>query len=388
MVSPEGGFYSAEDADSEGMEGKFYAWTEDDIRENLAGEDADLAVRLFNIAKPGNFEDEATHRKTGANILHLKKPLSEFTDDLGISEADLNRRFQTMRQKLFSIREKRIHPHKDDKILTDWNGLMIAALAKGSQIFEESGYSQAAKKTADFILDRMRAPEGGLLHRYRNDEAAISGHLDDYAFMIWGLIELYEATFEPRYLKAAMEHNTYMLAHFWDDKNGGFFFTPDNGETLIIRKKEIYDGAMPSGNAVAMHNLLRLSRITADASLDERAARINRAFSEHIRQYPSGHTHFLVSVDYAIGPSYEVVVVGAPEASDTSEMLRSIRNAFIPNRVVIFRTLEKASKEIEEIAPFIKSHVSSDGKATAYVCIGNACCSPTTDIDEMLELLK
>jgi uncharacterized protein YyaL (SSP411 family) len=388
MTAPTGGFYSAEDADSEGVEGKFYVWTEAEIRKVLTEKEADFLIELFNVEKEGNFLEEATGKKTGANILHLKKSLSETASDLKMSEQDLQDRLAPARDKLFTAREKRIHPNKDDKVLTDWNGLMIAALAKGSRAFGEPRYAQAAKKALDFILDQMRKPDGRLLHRYRDGQAGIPANVDDYAFLIWGLIELYETTFDGYYLETALKLNEEMLKHFWDEKSGGLFFTPDDGEALIVRKKEIYDGAVPSGNAVAMLNLLRLARLTANTHLEDRAMEIGRAFSKAVKQFPSGYTQFLVALDFAIGPSYEVVIVGNAEADDTKEMLKALRNRFIPNKVTLFRPTDMKSPHIDKLAEYIKYQVGLDGKATAYVCTNFACKEPTTKVDKMLELIK
>lgn len=218
-----------------------------------------------------------------------------------MSEQVLRDRLESSRQKLFTAREKRIHPHKDDNVLSDWNGLMIAALAKGSRAFGKIRYAEAAKKAVDFIFGQMRNPDGLLLHRYRDGQAGITANLDDYAFLIWGLIELYEATFDVKHLRMVIELNDHVMKHFWDEKAGGAF-TPDDGEKRIIRKKEIHDGAIPSGNAVAMLNLLRLSRFIANSHLEERAGQIGRTFSEVIKQFPSGYPRFLTGLDFGIGP--------------------------------------------------------------------------------------
>jgi uncharacterized protein YyaL (SSP411 family) len=234
----------------------------------------------------------------------------------------------------------------------------------------------------------MRKPNGRLLHRYRDGQAGITANVDDYAFLVWGLIELYEATFDAHYLETALKLNEEMLKHFWDDKSGGLFFTPDDGEALIVRKKEIYDGAVPSGNAVAMLNLLRLARFTANTHLEEKAMEIGRAFSKAVKQLPSGYTQLLVAADFGIGPSYEVVIVGRSEADDTKEMLKALRSRFIPNKVALFRPTEKESPHIDELAEYIKYQVSLNGKATAYVCMNFACKEPTTEVSKMLGLIK
>jgi uncharacterized protein YyaL (SSP411 family) len=388
MTSPEGGFYSAEDADSEGVEGKFYVWTEEEIRRHFEKDEADFIIRLFNIDKDGNFSDEATGKKTGANILHLRKPYAEIAADFKITPEALEDRVAKVRSRLFEIREKRVHPYKDDKILTDWNGLMIAALALGSRLLDDPVYSKAAKHGADFVLEQMRGQDGRLLHRYREGEAKITAHLDDYVFFVWGLIELYEATFDARFLKTALELNETMLKHYWDEKAGGFFFTPDDGEKLIVRKKEIYGGPVPSGNAMALFNLLRLARFTGRTDLEKKASMIDNAFSDQILQSPAGFTQFLSALDFGIGPSYEVVIVGPEGTKETADMIHALNNHYIPNKVVLFRPSDQESPEIDTLSPFIKNQVSMDGKATAYVCLNHACLKPTTSIKEMLDMLK
>jgi len=388
MRAPEGAFYSAEDADSEGEEGKFYLWKEEEIRQILDRRDADLVISVFNVERSGNFKEETNARKSEANILHIKKPLSKIASELKMPVKNLENRITSARERLFEAREQRIHPHKDDKILTDWNGLMIAAFAQGARVLGKATYADEARRAADFILGQMRTADGRLLHRYRDGDARIAANLNDYSFFIWGLIELYEATFETQYLERALELNRDMLAHFWDESAGGLFFTPEDGERLIVRKKEVYDGALPSGNSVALYNLLRLARVTGDVSLDEKAARIVKAFSGHVAQFPSGYTQFLISIDFGIGPSYEAVIAGAPGAVDTIEMLRAINIRYIPNLVVIFRPSDQKSPDIDKVAGFIRNYVSIEGKATAYVCLRNMCKAPTTDIEEMLELLK
>jgi len=388
MTAPEGGFYSAEDADSQGEEGKFYLWTEEEIRQVLGSEEADLILKVFNIEKNGNFMEQATGKRAGANILHLRKSLTEIASELKMSEQGLQKHLETARQKLFTYREKRIHPHKDDKILTDWNGLMIAAFAKGARVFDEPRYAEAAKATVDFILKNMRKSDGRLLHRYRDGQAALPAQVDDYAFLIWGMLELYETIFEVRYLQTALDLNRDLIEHFWDDNNGGFYFVADDGENLLVRQKEIYDGAIPSGNSVEMLNLLRLGRITANYDFEEKAARIGRAFSRNVKQSPSAYTQLMVAGDFGVGPSYEVVIAGNSQAKDTKEMLKAIRTQFIPNKVVILRPTEQESPDIDRLAEFTKSQASIDGRATAYVCLNYNCKFPTTDITKMLDLLN
>jgi len=381
-----GGFYSAEDADSEGEEGKFYLWDFTEILEVLTPEKADILVNAFNIKKNGNFTDETTGGKSGRNILHLTKPLEKIAPELGIDESELRTRLESIRQELLVHREKRTRPHKDDKILTDWNGLMIAALAKGGRILDESEYTHAAIRAVDFIFGNLIGQDGCLLHRYRDGDAGLTGNLDDYAFLINGLLELYETTYQIEFLNRALKLNHYLVEHFWDDTNGGFYFTGDNETDLLVRQKEIYDGAVPSGNSVAMLNLIRLGRITADSDLEQKAALTGKCFYENVATMPSGYTQLLIAVDFAVGPSYEVVITGDSRTSDTREMLKAVQQEFLPNKVVIFNPAETSLSGIKDIAPYVKNHFTVDGKATAYVCSNYKCKLPTTDVSTMMSL--
>lgn len=387
MTSPDGGFYSAQDADSEGEEGKFYLWSEKEIRKVLSKQDAELVIKVFNVEKDGNFIDLLEDQKTGQNILHLTKLPTTLAEELDIAESDLRSQLSSIRSKLFDHRSKRTHPYKDDKILTDWNGLMIAALAKAAATFDQPQYAKAARRAADFILQQMRKSNGRLLHRYRTGQAGISANVDDYAFFIWALIELYQSTFEVHYLKTALELNNNLVEHFWDNDSGGFYFTADDSEQLLVRQKESYDGAMPSGNSVAMLNLLRLSRLTANPKLEELARGISRTFSRQIKRAPLAHTQMLSAIDFVMNQSYEIVIVGQSTGQDTAAMLRVLSSRFLPNTVVILKPAQEKSPQIVKLATFTKWHTAIDNKATAYVCTNYSCKLPTTDIRKMIEQL-
>jgi len=385
MTSPDGGFYSAEDADSEGEEGKFYVWKSSELDEILGKADADLYRAAFNFVPQGNWKDQATGEIPGTNIPHLKATLAELAESQ--KTPDLAARLEAARKKLFDVREKRVHPHKDDKVLADWNGLMIAALAKSAAAFDEPAYARAAERAADFVLTKMRDPQGRLLHRYRDGDAALAASVDDYAFMVWGLTELYQATFDVKRLQAAVALNEEMLKHYWDDKDGGLFFTADDSETLILRQKEVYDGAVPSGNSVAMLNLLRLGKFTENPELEVKARSIGKAFTKFVERGPSGHTQLLSALEFLTGPSYEVVVAGRTDALDTREMLSALGRAFVPNKVVVFRASEVEQPAIVKLAPFTERQTAQGGKATAYVCQNYQCNLPTNDRAKMLELM-
>jgi hypothetical protein len=389
MTSAEGGFFSAEDADSEGIEGKFYLWTPREIQKIIGKKEAALFVKVFNVKEDGNFEDAGPGHNIDQNILHLQKPLPQLSKELGISENQLHSRLEGGRLKLFRAREKRIHPLKDDKILTDWNGLMIAALAKAGNVLDNQKYTAAAAKAADFILQNLTDDKGRLFKRYRQGKAGLSAHLNDYAFMVWGLLEIYQVTFEIKYLKDAIELNQQMLSHFWDEQNGGLYMTADDSEKLLVRSKVIYDGAIPSGNSVAVFNLLRLGHMTGKADYLTKAERIIKSFSAEIAMHPAGHSQLMIALEFALNPNYEVVIVGKPGRNDTASMLAALREPFLPEKVILYRPVDKhESKDITAIAPFTLPMAAKNGQATAYVCREFACNLPTTSIDQMLKNLK
>jgi uncharacterized protein YyaL (SSP411 family) len=389
MRSRTGGFCAAEDADTEGEEGKYYIWKYDEIKKLLDPSEAELAIRVFQVEKAGNFVDHLAGGKTGYNILHLEKPSSELAASLGISAESLRQRLAAVRLKLFAAREERVHPHKDDKILTDWNGLIIAALAKGAQVFADKVYLKVAQNALNFILKNMRELDGRLFHRNREGESAIAASLDDYAFLLWALIECYEASFDITHLQTALRLQEDLTKHFWDEENGGYYFTPDDGENLILRQKEIYDGAVPSGNSVAMLNMIRLSRLTGKPELENQAAAIGHAFAGAVNRLPAGHTQLMIAVGFLTYPAYEIVISGSVGADDTEEMVRAIRQQYLPNTVVLLLTPDDAASAIFSIAPFTKDlKPLQEDRATAYVCTNFTCHRPTTDVDEMLKLLS
>jgi hypothetical protein len=389
MTSAEGGFLSAEDADSEGIEGKFYLWTPVEIEKILGAKEAALFLKIFNVKEGGNFEDAGPGHNIDQNILHLQQPLPQLSKEIGISENQLRRRLEDGRLMLFREREKRIHPFKDDKILTDWNGLMIAALAKAGKALDDEKYTAAAAKAADFILQNLTDDNGRLLKRYRKGKAGLNAHLNDYAFMVWGLLELYEATFETKYLKNAIELNQQILSHFWDEQNGGLYMTADDAEKLLMRSKTIYDGAIPSGNSVAVFNLIRLGHLTGNTHFLTKAEQIIKSFSAEVAKYPAGHSQLMVALQFALNPNYEVVIVGEPLKKDTMTMLTALRKPYLPNKVVLFRPANhEAAAEVTAIAPFTLPMAAKNGQTTAYVCQEFACKLPTTSVDQMLENLR
>jgi uncharacterized protein len=387
LTAPAGGFYSAEDADSEGEEGKFYLWTVDQLTAALSAEEFDLAVKVFNIRPDVNFEDTVSGQRNGLNIIFQIGSENALAAEFGLPVAELTQNIETIRLKLFATREKRVPPFRDDKILTDWNGLMIAVLAMGARVLNDSRYAEAAKRAADFILTSARPPDRRLLHRLGCGQTAPAANLDDYAFLIYGLTELYTATFDEIYLSAALELNQDMIKHFWDGSEEGFFYTADYSENPLFRPKEIYDGATPSGNSIAMLNLLRLGRITANSELAEKAAGIGRAFYTAIQEIPSAHTQLLIALDFALGPSYEIVIVGDRQSDAVRQMLDILSRDFLPGKVVILRDTGRLSSPITDIAPWTKALRPLNNTATAYVCRQYHCELPVRDVESFKNLL-
>ena len=376
MTASEGGFFSAEDADSEGEEGKFYIWTEQEIKDVLGENYGKEFNDIFSITTPGNYTDESSGKQTRLNIPHLKNYNSNGNNNL-----------DSAREKLFNIREKRIHPLKDDKILTDWNGLMIAALAKASIVLNEPGYLDAAEKAAKFVLDSISKGER-LLKRYRNGVAALDAHLDDYAFMAWGLLELYEATFLTKYLSQALDLMNIMVEDFWDDKNGGFFLGSDQSEKLIVRSKTAYDGAIPSGNSVAVMNMVKLTRITGNTKWAELAEKTMRAFSEDVNRMPIGYTLMLTGFMFDTQNSKEIVIVGDSRNRNTIKFLHTIRTSYAPHKVLLFKDTSVSENRLEQLANWTSTQNSINGKPTAYVCKNFACNQPTADIQTALSFIN
>ncbi|MBP7736178.1 MAG: thioredoxin domain-containing protein [Spirochaetes bacterium] len=374
LSAPEGCFYSAEDADSEGREGAFYLWTAGEIGEILGAADTGYAMRAYGATEEGNFAEEATGRSTGENILLFKS---------WPAEAE---RLASLRDKLFAARELRRRPFRDDKVLTDWNGLMIAALAVGASALDDDRYLGMAAGAASFIESRMLVNGDRLLHRYRGGEASVPAYLDDYAFFIWGLIELYQAGFDPGRLELALRLAASMLRLF-DGGEGGLTFAPLDGERLIAGTVEYHDGAYPSGNSVAFYDLVRLSRITGDPSWEASARRIIDGAGEGPGKYPHGHGMLLAALQYGAGESCEVVLAGDEDDAGLREMVRSLRRHYLPHCSVLVRPGGEKGRVIRGIAPFTASMGSSDGGPAAYVCRGNRCHPPARDAGELLRLL-
>jgi len=390
MTGPDGEFHSAEDADSEGEEGKFYLWAPDEVAEAL-GEDAGWFCELYGITEKGNFE--------GRNIPNLiDADPDAVAAKWGMTAEELRRRAAEAREKLFARREQRIRPHKDDKVLTAWNGLMIAACAKAAAAFGDPALEEAARRAEAFLWRNLRRPDGRILARWRDGEAAVPGFVDDYAFYAWGLLELYHATFDPVYLERAMELSREMLRLFWDEEEGGFHFYGSDAEELLHRFKETYDGAQPSGNAVAAANFVRLSGLTGDETWASYAERIFEAFAGRAARYPSGHAMLLVAWLHASAPSREFVVVGKRGDPATERFLNGLQRRFLPEAAVLHippetdgeaGAEEKPRETILRIAPYAREYRLKNGQSAVYACENFACREPVCrweDFEALLDL--
>lgn len=385
LTSPNGAFYSAEDADSEGEEGKFYIWTKEEITK-LLGDDTDLFCRIFHFHDEGNFFDPFKGGVTGENIVHFHGDLTTLTGETGIPAAIIQDKISDWFTILYEHRSKRIRPHLDDKILTDWNGLMIAAFAKAGFAFDDAHLLEAAKTAAAFINKHLLTEDGRLIHRYRDNEARFEGLIDDYAFYIYGLLELYTATQQPEHLRLAIALCKHTVEHFHDNEHGGFFVTADYAEKLLTRPKEVYDGAIPSGNSVMLLNLLRLFSFTGDKSYMEPAQKTIDYFAHSIQQFPAGYTFFLSASTGFLKGYKELVIAEGADQSFTAELLDEVRNAFYPDLTLHCKKHSESSLDL--IAPFTKEMTSQDKTGLAYVCKDFTCGLPSNNIKEVVIMLE
>jgi len=366
-----GAFHSAEDADSEGVEGKFYVWTLAELQSVLGEAEGKAVAAAYGCTDNGNFLDEATREQSGANILHLPQA----------SDED---RFKAAREKLLAARSKRVRPLLDDKVLADWNGLFIGACARAGAALGESAWIKAATEAATFILGMM-VKDGRLLHRYRSGQAGILGYVDDYAFLANGLLDLYESTFETRWLAEAARLCREMLKLFLDDSEKVFHTQgKDDPEKLIAASRSFYDGAIPSGNAAACHALIRVGRLIQDEALVNAARETLEAFAGEFNARPESHPCALTAVDLLLEPMQEIVIAGNASDAATQALVKILHARFLPRAVFC---LHEQGGEIEGLAPFVKTQGPIDGKPAAYVCENNACQTPVTTPEAFAKLL-
>jgi len=374
---PEGGFYSAEDADSEGEEGKFYLWSKEEVIFLLGEETGELFCRVYDISEEGNFE--------GKNIPNLvSEDLETFAKRRGMDPDALKKKLDMARKTLFLEREKRVRPFKDDKILLSWNGLMIAALAICGRIMGKKEFLVAAEKAFRFIESHLFI-NGRAMVRFREGEVKEKAFLDDYAFYLWGLMELYNGTGKTHYLNRAKGLADMMIDLFWDEKNGGFYFTGSDQETLLFRQKQSYDGALPSGNSVAAMQLLKLGKVTGNFTLEEKAEKIFQVFSQDIEGYPQGHTMMLMAFMMSRHPMKQVVILqGEEEDPEMTEAIRRLRTGYHPGLTWIIGKKE----ELEKVSDFIRDFRTIGGKTTLFLCENFQCQSPVTDGKLAIKLME
>ncbi len=372
LTAPDGGFDSAEDADSEGEEGKFYVWTRDELDRVLGASDARLVAERCGVTAAGNFEH-------GASILHRARPLEEVARELGLTPEEAERRWNSARARLLAARAKRVRPHRDDKIITAWNGLMIGALARGARVLDQPEYAARAARAAEFVWNRLRTADGGLHRRWRDGEAAEAGQLDDYAYYAHGLIELYQATFDPRWLERAVAVTQVEIERFWDPQHGAFYESPAD-PALEIRLKDGHDGAEVAGNSVAAWNLELLANLLDRRDWKEKAKRTFDYFGSRLEPYASAMPRMLVAMDLARGAPRHVVVAGDPAAADAHAMIRAFERRFMPHDLLLVVDQGERRQRLAKLAPFVASLEPLNGRATAFVCVDYACRLPTTDL--------
>jgi uncharacterized protein YyaL (SSP411 family) len=382
MTSPEGGFYSAQDADSEGEEGKFFLWTPDEVAALLGEEDARLFEAYYDVTPRGNFE--------GRSILNTPRPAEAVAREAGVSEARLQEALERGRRVLFEAREGRVKPGRDDKVLTAWNGLMLRAFARGAVVLGREDYLGAAGRNATFVLERLRAPGPGwrLLRSFKDGQARFNAYLEDYAFYADGLLALYEATFDLRWFEAAQGLVETVVTQFADEEGGGFFDTSADHEALLTRPKDLYDNATPAGSSVAAEVLLRLATFTGDDAYRGRAEGLLSALSGAMAQHPGAFGRLLCALDFALGPVQEVAVVGAPEGEDTRALLAAVYGPYLPNRVVALRRPGEEGDAAAARIPLLEGRAAIDGRATAYVCEHFACRLPVTSPEALRDQLN
>jgi len=380
MTDPKSGFYSAEDADSEGKEGTFYLWEPKQIDSILDKDHARLFNAYYGVTEKGNFEK-------GKTILHISTSIERLGKKFNESPNKIENILTNARMKIFQSRQKRIRPHRDDKVITAWNGLMISSLAYGGAALQEEKYIEAAKRSAEFILSTLYK-NGRLMRYYRDGQAVEKAFLDDYAFMILGLLDLYEASFNTKWLIKAKELGEEMIELFADIERGAFFLTGKDGEKLITRTKLSSDGAVPSGNSITALALLKLGRLTMNQHFTEQGGKVLEFFSSQLKESPAYSSAMLTALSFWLGPTQEIVIAGNADAPETKQMLKVVYDRFLPNPVVLFHDHGEAGSAIEKIVPFIKSQISIDGKATAYVCENYVCKKPINEIDDLDKMLS
>jgi hypothetical protein len=397
MTHPEGGFYSAEDADSapdpahpeEKEEGAFYLWRQQEIVDWLGQENADIFNYYYGVSDTGNTISDPQGEFRDGNVLYAAYTVADAVRRFKRSETEITAILAEGRKKLFEVRQRRSRPHLDDKIITAWNGLMISAFARAYQVLDEPKYLLAAERAAHFILNRLyNSQTQTLTRRFRDGEAKYPGHLDDYAFLTLGLIDLYEASFNVQWMESAAALTETQNNLFWDKKDGGFFDTSGTDSTILLRTKEDYDGAEPAANSIAVLNLLRLAQMLDRKDLWKMAEQALQLFGGRLQSIPHAMPQMLAAIDFSLDKPMQIIIAGKPDAPDTRAMLRAARERFIPNKIVLLADGGEGQDYLGNSLPFVKSMTMMNGKATAYICEDYTCQLPVTDLQAMLQLLE
>jgi uncharacterized protein YyaL (SSP411 family) len=379
MTSPEGPFYSTQDADSEGEEGKFFVWSAAEIESVLGPDLADVFMDVYGVTDEGNWE--------GHNILNRAKTYEQQARLLHLTVPELRRQIDEGKQKLFAVRSRRVRPGRDEKVLTSWNGLMMHALAQAAPVLDNPAYAEAAARAADFILNRMRRRDGQLWRTYSTGaQPKLNAYLEDYAFVIDALVSLYEATFATRWLQAALDLTRVMIDQFWDPAEGGFFYTGKDHEELIARSKDPHDSSIPSGNSMAVTALLRLARLTGRTDFQEKAETTLHLFRGLMANSPTAAGQMLTALDYFLGPVQEFAVVGPSKAAETKRVFQAIHGGFRPSKVIAWKAPTETAEEIEQLVPLLAGKKPA-GVVTTYICQNYTCQAPLVGPETVEEAL-
>ena len=376
MCQPEGGFYSAQDADSEGEEGKFFVWTREEVLELLGKEHGEIFCRVYDVSDLGNFE--------GKNILHPILTVEQAAKYFKKEQTEIEAVLSDSRARLFEVREKRVKPFRDEKVIVSWNGLMLSGMAAGYAITGDARIREAGARTVDFIFTRM-FDNGLLLHTYKDGQAKLLGYLDDYAFLIAGLLDLFEATFDAELLERSKALARTMVDEFWDQENGGFFYTGKSHEQLISRTKPGFDHSIPSGNSVAASVLLRLHHYTGEQDLMERAEKVLRLHYDAMAKEPFGLATMLGALDFHLSMPAEIVMVAGKEDADARGVVQQVQDSYLPNKT--FQWVSPDAR-LEDISPLLEGKSQVGGKPTVYVCRNFTCAPPVTDWEGLKPLLE
>ncbi len=373
MTSPEGGFYSAEDADSEGEEGKFYVLKRGEILDILGQEEGTVFNLYYHVTEAGNFE--------GANILSVPRPLDVIATLSRREPQEVLDSVNQSRKRLFEVREQRVHPGKDTKVLTAWNGLMLRAFAEAAPALGREDYLATAVANAEFVTTSLRQDGGRLLRTYKDGRAKLNAYLEDYTFYADGLISLYEATFDVRWLQEARTLADVMLEEFWDESLPGFYDTGKGHEQLFNRPRSLYDNALPSGNSVACEVLLRLAAFTGVPEYEDVAAKVLESMAPVMQEHPTSFGRLLCAADFYLSTPLEVALIGNPQEDDTKAMLAEVYKRYLPNRILA--SASEADNGAREIVAILRDRPQVGGRVTAYVCRNRVCELPVTSPEEL-----